>query len=656
MEEKIVENLKAFKHYNTQRTNRLLTLMPTKKSHVFHLLPFLLNVNIKGLPGYMDEENTPSGIQGFKITNELSKALEKSFAGHPCLESIEDLVPQTRSICSLLLIGSLGTIAQNDKSDFDFWVCVFKDKLSLDELDLLQKKLSRIESWAEERWDLEVHFFITDIRMVRNNDFGQAGGESAGSCIGKLLKEEFYRTSIHVMGKIPFWWIVPANIDETTYARYKNVVRESKVVKPSLFVDLGLLSTITRDEFFGAAIWQISKAMDSPFKSSLKMGMLDVFIDPEVEIQLLCDSLKQKIHESEGSELILSDIDPYKIMVDTVLKYYQHKQKDDIFSLLQTCLFIKSDLEPNRLELHKDDLNFKERFFKEYIEQWGWDYQKLVNIGSFKSWSFNNVLALGNQVHNYLLKTYQNLSRLLKDDPGSKQMITDQDLTVIGRKLDSFYSPKPAKVPFLKRAFETGLMQESLTFHFAPNKPKQFSWTLFRGQIGSSQLGQKDIKDSILKQGENPAEMVVWCQFNLILNKNTSIYLLPNPSPVTMADIGELAEVLLSGFTVKKISGIENEDLLQEAKRTKTLIVGNFSSHKSVRDVEVLTFILHNSWGEVYCYTKRGNPVTSIQESLAFTNVPLAEVLSKTIIHVPKGPNRKILIDKIKSHLEEAVK
>ena len=75
---------------------------------------------------------------------------------------------------------------------------------------------------------------------------------------------------------------------------------------------------------------------------------------------------------------------------------------------------------------------------------------------------------------------------------------------------------------------------------------------------------------------------------------------------------------------------IKNQDLLQEAKRTKTLIVGNFCSHKSVRDVESLTFIHHNSWGEVYCYTKRGNPVASIQENLAFTNLPLPELLSKT--------------------------
>ncbi|MFK7827257.1 MAG: class I adenylate cyclase [Oligoflexales bacterium] len=657
LDEEIVQNLKAYKIYNKQRINRLLTLMPAKKSHIFHILPFLTSVNIKGLPGYIDDPDAPCGIQGFKFKDELKQALEKSFPDHQCLKmSTEILFPKTRSISSLLLIGSLGTIAQSDKSDFDFWACVFKDKLSLNQQNMLQKKMTLIEEWAEECWDLEVHFFITDIQMVRNNDFGQAGGESAGSCIGKLLKEEFYRTSIHVMGKIPFWWIVPAHIDEKTYVRYKNSVRESKTVKPSLFVDLGLLSAITKDEFFGAAIWQISKAMDSPFKSSLKMGMLDVFIDPEVEVQLLCDSLKQKVQESKGSELILSNIDPYKIMVDTVLAYYKQKEKHDIHTLLQTCLFIKSDLDPGRIELHKDDLNFKEGFFKEYVMEWNWDYQKLMALGSFKTWSFHNVLALGKEVHNYLLKTYQNLSRLLKDDPTNKQLISDQDITVIGRKLDSFYSSKPAKIPFLKRAFASGLMQESLSFHFAPNKPKQVCWTLFRGQIGASQLKQKEIKDAFLKQGCNPAEMLVWCQFNMIMNKDTSIYLLPSPSPVTINDLQDLAGLLFSDFIVRRISDIKNEDLLKEAKRTKTLIIGNFSTNKTVRDVEELTFIHHNSWGEIYCFTKKGNPVNSIQESLAFTNVPLKDLLSKIVIHVPKGPNRKILEQKIMVHLHEAIK
>ena len=657
LDEEIIQNLKTYKRYNAQRIDRLLTLMPAKKSHVFHLLPFLVSVNIKGIPGYIDHPKAPCGIQGFKVNEDLRSALEKSFPKHPCLDtSIEGFLPKNRTINSLLLIGSLGTIAQNHKSDFDFWVCVFKEKLSVDEQNMLQKKLTLIECWAEDRWDLEVHFFITDIKMVRENDFGQAGGESAGSCIGKLLKEEFYRTSIHVMGKIPFWWIVPPNIDEKTYVRYKNAVRESETIKPALFVDLGLLSTITKDEFFGAAIWQISKAMDSPFKSSLKMGMLDVFIDPDINVQLLCDALKQKIQESEGNESILSELDPYKIMVDTVLAYYKQKQMNEVYSLLQTCLFIKSDIDPARLELHKDDLNFKEGFFKDYIDQWQWDYQKLMALGNFRTWSFQSVLSLGKEVHKYLLKTYQNLSSLLKADPSNKQMITDQDLTVIGRKLDSFYSPKPAKVPFLKRAFATGLMQESLTFHFAPNKAKQVSWTLFRGQISSSQPNQREVKETILKQGDNPAEMVVWCQFNLIMNMKTSIYLLPSPSPVTMTDIQELAELLFSHFSVGRISDIKNEDLLREAKRTKTLIIGNFCSHKTVRDVESLTFVHHNSWGEVYCYTKRSKPVESIQENLAFTNLALPELLKKTIIHVPKGPNRKVLLQKIKAYVEEAVK
>ena len=74
------------------------------------------------------------------------------------------------------------------------------DKLNEASLAAMQRKLNTVEDWAMSCYDIEVHFFLSDIEKVRNNDFGVAEGESAGSAQAVFLKSEFYTTIL--------WWRV----------------------------------------------------------------------------------------------------------------------------------------------------------------------------------------------------------------------------------------------------------------------------------------------------------------------------------------------------------------------------------------------------------------------------------------------------------------
>jgi adenylate cyclase class 1 len=89
--------------------------------------------------------------------------------------------PKERLIKSLMLMGSIGTIAQSKGSDFDYWVCVDGSRYTPGSINLLQKKLNLIEQWADTQHGMEVHFFISQIDKVCANDFGVADGESYGS-------------------------------------------------------------------------------------------------------------------------------------------------------------------------------------------------------------------------------------------------------------------------------------------------------------------------------------------------------------------------------------------------------------------------------------------------------------------------------------------
>ena len=215
--------------YNKARIERALTLMPEKHKPLFHVLPFLVHVNHEALPGYIappsSGESVPFGINNYSFRPDIEKALIRSFPTKNHLFSdIKQIWPRQRAIESLVLMGSVGTIAQTDDSDFDFWVCIEGNRFSETELSLLQQKLTAIEKWAESTFGIEVHFFLSEIDKVKENDFGIAEGESAGSAQALFLKAEFYNTKIVVAGKATFWWLTPEKTREKQYQAIYNSI------------------------------------------------------------------------------------------------------------------------------------------------------------------------------------------------------------------------------------------------------------------------------------------------------------------------------------------------------------------------------------------------------------------------------------------------
>ncbi|HCG90212.1 MAG TPA: adenylate cyclase, partial [Alteromonas macleodii] len=256
--------------YNKARIERALTLMPEKHRPLFHVLPFLVHVNHEALPGYVapltSGETVPFGINNYSFRPDVEQALQRCFPAQSHLFSdIKQIWPRQRAVDALVLMGSVGTIAQTDDSDFDFWVCIDGKCFSTTELALLQQKLTAIEKWADNTFGIEVHFFLSEIDKVKQNDFGVAEGESAGSAQALFLKAEFYNTNIVVAGKAPFWWLTPEKTTEKQYQAIYNSLEKGGSPDVDWFMDLGHLERLDASELFGAAIWQLGKAMDSPF-------------------------------------------------------------------------------------------------------------------------------------------------------------------------------------------------------------------------------------------------------------------------------------------------------------------------------------------------------------------------------------------------------
>ncbi|BDX04688.1 class I adenylate cyclase [Planctobacterium marinum] len=582
--------------YNKARTERALELMSPEKRDAFHIIPFLLHVNHQSFPGFVDDPKTPLGLINYSLRDELTEALHRVFPEQQALiDDMKPIWPKRRMIESLVLMGSIGTIAQSEQSDFDYWVCVDGTRYKQAHFRLLQKKLHQIELWAEKQFGMEVHFFLSDIEKVRANDFGVADGESSGSAQAIFLKAEFYTTNIVVAGKAPFWWLLHEGATDQQYQQLQSSLKAGVSPEPKWFMDLGNIERMDTAELFGAAIWQISKAMDSPFKSVLKMAKLEVFLANIDSHQPLCSLLRTAVHNGTKAEGGQEFIDPYGIMFDHIIEHYQKAGETETVELLQLCLYLKSDC---GLSLPADEsaFHFKRKIIMAYVEKWGWSRDKIKKVDRIKYWDFKELSQIGKRIHAFLIGCYRRISVKIADH---KQMVSKEDVTVIGRKIDSFYSKKENKIDYMRNAFEEGAYCKIVTIKAEPQSNNRRRWSLYRGnQIdwNDSALGKV-----LMKSAWNPIEIVLWAVFNGVMDGETKIMLSYHAEPVTERDLLDLTKVLEKLFPPVRISDIKRNALLVPFRIINCLAVVNFESRRHKPESETLKLIYYTSWGELYC-------------------------------------------------------
>jgi len=644
----LIQNKEVFTTFNKGRLKRALSVMPKKTAMVLYALPFLLHVNRKEFPGFINHPATPCGVSHFKLTTKMREALMSLFPEHKdLLNNPRDLMPKRQFIRSLLLMGSIGSIAQTKKSDFDFWVCINEATFKPAWMERFKEKLRLIEEWADRNYDVETHFFPTDIKKAQENNFGESDKESAGSSQAKLLKEEFYRTMILVVGKMPVWWIVPPGVDDQEYDRLKSLIPTSERLGKENFIDLGNLRQISYEEFFGAALWQMNKAMDSPFKSVLKMGMLEGYIGSEGAPVLLCTEIKKRVFNGKQGL-----IDPYMMMFNHILDYYTRTGKNEVLELLCQCFYIKIGVKANLDMMKSRELNYKEKAVLNYIRQWGWDQVKLNDLNRYKEWNFNKVLQLGTQVHEYMVKTYQSLADRLKAESSGEQIITEKDLTILGRKLFTFYSKKANKLENLRKAFDEGLIQDDLTFHAEHDRSRKIVWNLYRGQFARVKIEKTDVSGNLLKKDRDLIHLITWMVYNKICDLETNLYLTPNPTEVVLADIQMMVKQLFDFFPDFKISTLKNEDLLSEDRRKKVYIVLNFFSESTSQQVESVAIMYLNTWGEFF-YENYTDPKEGIEKISEYIQDHFEKNMSNLPdyfrIFMPKGLQSEMVLRKAHS-------
>lgn len=640
-------NLKKFREYNKTKTAVMENFMSPPKLAAYRTLTLLLHIEVAGLPGYVENDVVPTGIAKFELTDEMvanaRKLFPKAFIDEKYLNSIKTKKPR---IESLLTIGSIGSIAQNAHSDFDFWVCINEEGFSKEEMMLLKKKLKKIEQWAEEKPDLEVHFFITDIKRAYRNEFGDTDEESTGTAMAKLLKEEFLRSYYLVAGKTPYWSLVPAGANEPTYKKIVEYMNSSSHFNNDNYIDLGPTPSISTDEYFGAALWQINKALSSPYKSVFKMALLLAYV-ADAKSGLICEAVKRGVLERKPEAPFP---DPYLLMFERVLNFFINRNEEKTVDLLRKCMYMKMDVKVMRTDYQTSGKDTKKDKIANYISDWKWDHNVVQDLNKFDEWSFKKNIEFGMFINTFLLGAYRELSDLVKDK-GSAIKISQNDLTVLGRKIYSLYSKQPNKLSPISQFTEKDPYQTYITISRTSQHGHHELYNIYTDDVTKQIAKKDDPRENFLYASKSALGAISWIILNRCYGPKTRLCIM---NYQYSDDMNSLIEDLFNFFPPLDISKIDSQKLLEKAYYEKAYIVINFSVPRWTKEVKTVGIITRNSWGEMFFHELQGKEgLNKAIETLRQGKFELMSELKKFYrIYVPKGENYTPFVNQLNTTLK----
>jgi adenylate cyclase, class 1 len=565
-------NKRNYLRYNEWRKQQFIANSPKSARIILYILPWLLNMNHPLVPGYIREMKNPFKV--FNIENNRDIILKES--QYKKMFGVQDerfsvrRIPGNSDIQGVYTIGSVGTISQTSHSDCDIWICI--DRLHFDNktLHYLNQKLNLIKGWLDECVKIPVYFFLTDVEDIRECNFGNIDFESSGSTQKNVLKEEFYRTSILICGKIPFWWVAfdptgPVDYEQAFAQNQKNGFGEYDLI------DLGNLEQVNQSEYYGAALWQLNKSLTHPLKSIIKMLLLKMFLESPQD-ELLCNKFRALVLDPDSQKM---PPDPSLFSMQEILDYYSTRVREDHFEFIKKCFYLRYDLKLMSKEQTEKDEMAGAVFKKHKI-----DRRNIYSLNEFDSWNLYQQVAFGGLMFEYVTDVYRDIRRIQK---GMRGDIAQDDLTIIGRKLSSSMSVKNFKVPILPVSSEN-IKLPALTFTF-----KEGLWQVYAAPDSSTPVIAN--------------EDMVFCLTYMVWNgifDPMQIRMQPNPTSVTIQEIINLGRTMRDVFGTYNIAQVHFSKFLDEESINKMLVIISFEEASAGMDIQNISIIYRNNWEEIF--------------------------------------------------------
>ena len=591
---------------NQLRVDRALAAMKPAFQRVYSLLPTLLHHHHPLMPGYLNG-NVPHGICLYtpdETQQDYLNDLEDKW-GSPFDKPASGELP----ITGVYSMGSTSSIGQSCSSDLDIWVC-HQSWLDNEERTRLQQKCSLLEKWAASM-GVEVSFFLIDENRFRHNESGSLGGEDCGSTQHILLLDEFYRTAVRLAGKRILWNMVPGE-EEAHYDEYVLSLYAQGALTPNEWLDLGGLSSLSAEEYFGASLWQLYKSIDSPYKAVLKTLLLEAYSWEYPNTQLLATDIKHRLHQGE---IVSFGLDAYCMMLERVTRYLTDINDTTRLDLARRCFYLKVC---EKLSLAKACVGWRREILSQLVSEWGWSEERLAMLDNRANWKIERVREAHNELLDAMMQSYRNLIRFARRNNLSVSASPQDIGGVLTRKLDAAFEALPGKVTLVNPQISPDLSENDLTFiHVPVGRANRTGWYLYNQAPAMDSI----VSHQPLEYNRYLNKLVAWAYFNGLLTPQTRLHIKSGNLCDTaklqelVADVSHHFPLRLPAPTPKALYSpceIRHLAIIVNLENDPTAAFRNQVVHFDFRKLDVFSFgqqqqclvgsidlLYRNSWNEV---------------------------------------------------------
>ena len=556
---------------NKARLARTMHELRQRQREFIELLPLLFHTNHPILPGYVSKA-TPAGIPDYSpsaTTLNLAKKIAKSF-------SYKRRAYRRYYIDAIYMMGSTGTIAYSNKSDFDIWIC-YDEELTPQQVDALQSKAKAIEEWAQ-AMDVDAHLFLVNPVDFREGKHDALTSESSGTALHYLLLEEFYRTSLLLAGRYPVWWLVPPE-QERNYNEIVGDLKLKRYVHARDHIDFGGLDQFPAEEFYGATLWLLYKGINSPYKSILKTLLMEAYASEFPQIDILAVRFKHAIYNGENE---INKLDPYLMMLHKVEEYLNQRGEHKRLELLRRSFYFK--VNEKLSEESSREHNWRRELLIELTQAWGWTTSQMFLLDSKEDWKIQRVISERNELMHEFTHSYRFLSDFARNHSESN-LIDAKELNLLGRKLYSAFERKAGKIDIIYRGITQNLYETHISLHRMRSNENNEVWVVFNGIVNENDVGHFPP----LKRAFSIVELLAWCYFNKIITANTTVAIYAQNSDITDKEVNSIVTCMEKVFD----HGLLETDNLNDLRRPASI-----KMVMTVINAGVDPFAVHSRRGE----------------------------------------------------------
>lgn len=337
------------------------------------------------------------------------------------------------AIAGIYAMGSAGTIGHGPDSDLDLWIVT----TATDDPVLADVALD-VSGWCRGE-GLDLRAFLVDPHEFRAGNRTLLAGDDCGSTQDRLLLDEFYRTAVLLDGQAPVWWLIAPD-DEAHYDAL------APALAGEAYLDLGSVGTMPDEEFLGATLWHLHKALTTPHKSLLKLLLLESYaLQPGESLAL---EYKRQVYAGCADS---DALDPYLLLYRRIERYLLSRGDARRLELARLCLWRKA----GGLAGGRKAGTWQDRQLRGLCLEWGWSAEvadRRPDVGA--------LLAEHGEIARQLDYSHTLLRQWTDAMP--HRFAADRDLRLLEADLAARTLAWPGKVPVLNVNLRRRLAQESL--------------------------------------------------------------------------------------------------------------------------------------------------------------------------------------------------